>query len=104
MDRKISKELFIEELKSKNISMRSLGNKKSKNYVGISYATIQRGVASGYMSENVLSHLSEKLDIDTFILGESVLVELERLRKENKYYKTCLRKFRFVLNNLSYDI
>jgi len=56
-----------EALEFNNISILSLGNKDSANYIGVSERTIRRGLKAGYFSPRTMLKLSRFIDMNRFV-------------------------------------
>ncbi len=95
--RRICGFLLRQELNSRGISVRSLGNPNSDNYIGLSAKTIERGLKYEQMSEKTLDALSEIIDIDYILMDETYEEEAKRLRKENADLKKKLNKIKKIL-------
>lgn len=97
--------IFKQELKSKGISIRSLGNPESPNYIGLHEKTIQKGLREGWFSIRTLNLLSKIIDTNTFVIDinhnhsatdnlaqENAKLKLENdaLRFQNEFLKNQL--------------
>ena len=93
--RKIAAMAFRRELASRGISIRSLGNPDSPNYIGISDKTIMRGIRDEQMSTKTLTALSSVVDISHFVVEEPS-EELIRLREENAKLRQQMMNIREI--------
>lgn len=98
--RRICGFLLRQELNSRGISVRSLGNPNSDNYIGLSAKTIERGLKYEQMSEKTLDALSKIIDIDYILMDETYEEEAKRLRKENADLKKKLNKIKKILETI----
>ena len=105
---------FRQELKSKGINIRSLGNPESPNYIGLHQRTIRKGLKDGWFSVRTLNALSKIIDIDTFVIDtdyqsstdnlvqENAKLKLENdsLRFQNEFLKNQLRAIRTHISSI----
>lgn len=81
--------LFKDELACRGISIRSLGNPHSPNYIGITSRTIHRGLQDGYFTRRTIEALSDIMEVDSFVVDfdygdyEKLLLENTKLKKQN---------------------
>ena len=82
--------LFKDELACRGISIRSLGNPDSPNYVGVTARTIHRGLRDGYFTRKTVEALSDIIEVDSFVIDfdyddyEKLLAENTKLKKEKE--------------------
>lgn len=76
---------FKQELKNQGISVRSLGNPKSPNYIGLTSRTIQRGLKDGRFSVRTINALSKIINVDNFVID--VHYDIDLLIRENAELK-----------------
>ena len=85
--------LFKDHLDDLGISIRSLGDPKSENYIGVSSRTIQRGLKDGYFTRKTIEALADIMDTDHFVI-EVDYDDLEILTKENAELKREIDKLK----------
>ena len=106
--------MFKQELKSQGISIRSLGNPKSPNYIGLTDKTIQRGLKDGRFSVRTIDALSKIINIDNFVINvhydidllvqENAKLKLENdaLRSQNDFLKDQLNSLNTYISSILY--
>ena len=95
--------IFKDELACRGISIRSLENPESPNYIGVSSRTIHRGLKDGYFTRKTIEALSDIIETDNFIVdfdyedieqltqkNDKLIKEVEKLKNENKLLKSRL--------------
>jgi hypothetical protein len=101
---RIIPELFREELTDCGLSIRSLGNPRSKKYIGISDKTISRGLKNGWFTLETLRKLSEVMDVEYFAIEPDIREAMTRLEKENDLLKKALSDISKILQQLYIDL
>lgn len=82
--------LFKDELACRGISICSLGDPESPNYIGITVRTIHRGLRDGYFTRRTIEALSNIMDVDSFVIDydyddyKKLVEENAILKKKNK--------------------
>jgi len=97
--------MFRQELKSKGISIQSLGNPESPNYIGLHERTIRKGLKDGWFSIRTLNALSKIVDVNIFVTdvnyshsvtdclaqeNAKLILENDTLRFQNDFLKNRL--------------
>ena len=90
--------LFRMELEANCISIRSLGDKNSPNYIGLSDKTIFRALKQKWVTKETLDKLSEIVEVDNFIMDMNWEDEIRLLQKENAELRKALEDIRKILD------
>lgn len=90
--------LFRMELEANCISIRSLGDKNSPNYIGLSDKTIFRALKNKWVTKETLDKLSEIVEVDFFVMDMNLEDQIKSLQKENAELRKALEDIRKILD------
>lgn len=93
--------LFKYELESRGITIESLNDSYSPNYIGVSPTTIHRGLKNGWFTRRTIDKLSEIVDTDMFVI-ETDYDKIEQLENENQQLNRTVQHIRNLLDELKY--
>ena len=104
---KIDTDLFRQVLKENKISMRSMENPNSPNYIGVCAKTIQRCLVNGYCTKRTLNKLSKIVDVKLFIINDienDIENYIEVLQLENEKLRNALDQTKQIIENVLKEI